>query len=261
MTNQIPIFIINLKRDIAKKERMEAMLGKLNLEFSIFEAFDGRDLSDAAIATIYDRNNPRLKRQLSLGEIGCAMSHLGVYQKIIADGIKHAIILEDDAIIGKDFIDCLPIIECMPQDWELVLLGHSDSPNGLRHFCKVTIPTANNRTKFSIGRPIITVGGTYGYIINQKGAGKMLDKIKLQMQIDGYTGNYKEVNLYAIYPHTVRVDFGANSSIGGSRTKKTKTNKLYQKISDYNRARKLKRKWSVNCFVKLLVYKITNCFK
>lgn len=264
--NKTPIFVINLKLDIAKKERMLAMLTKLNLEFSLFEAIDGKTLSEGKITTIYDKNHPRLKRQLSKGELGCAFSHLRIYQKMIDDNIKQAIILEDDAIIDKDFIDCLPIIDYAPQNWELILFGHSDSKNEQRHFCKVNVPTPNNPTKFSMVKPISAASGTYAYIINQNGAKKMLHTTsKLLKAIDDYTGNYQEVNLYAIYPHPVRVDFALPSSIDNSdktaaisRAKTAKSNKLHQKISDFNRARKLKRKWSVNCFVKLLVYKIKN---
>ncbi|KAA0448389.1 MAG: glycosyltransferase family 25 protein, partial [Candidatus Thioglobus sp.] len=81
--NKIPIFVINLKRDSAKKQQIQTMLNKLNLEFNLFEAVDGAALSEGKIATIYDKSNPRLKRQLSNGELGCAFSHLHIYQKMI----------------------------------------------------------------------------------------------------------------------------------------------------------------------------------
>ena len=33
---------------------------------------------------------------LSFGEVGCAMSHIRVYERIVAEGIERCVVLEDD---------------------------------------------------------------------------------------------------------------------------------------------------------------------
>ena len=39
--------------------------------------------------------------KISKYEIACAMSHIKVYEKMIAENIEHALILEDDAYLLK----------------------------------------------------------------------------------------------------------------------------------------------------------------
>lgn len=262
MTNQIPIIVINLTCDVEKKNRVTKILNQYNLNFDFFTAVDGEALTAEEINAVYDENKAikKIRRGLSTGEVGCALSHLGVYQHLLKHNIKQAVILEDDIIISPSFIDSLSMIDYAPKDWELILLGHSDSPTGLGHFCKVNIPLAHNPTQFLIGKPIITVGGTYGYIINQNGANRILSQIgKFYQALDNYTGDYKYTNLYSVYPHTVRVNFNSLSAITASiKTKKKPKNLLHQKISDFNRVRKTHRKWTINCIVKLILYKITS---
>ena len=42
-------------------------------------------------------------KPLTLGEIGCAISHIKVYEHMVENNIKSAIILEDDAIVSQHF--------------------------------------------------------------------------------------------------------------------------------------------------------------
>ena len=38
-------------------------------------------------------------RDIGIGEIGCALSHLSIYNKILQDGLAGALIFEDDVLI------------------------------------------------------------------------------------------------------------------------------------------------------------------
>ena len=42
-------------------------------------------------------------KPLTLGEIGCAISHIKVYEHMVENNIESAIILEDDAIVSQHF--------------------------------------------------------------------------------------------------------------------------------------------------------------
>jgi glycosyl transferase family 25 len=100
----IPAFIISLPKDRHRRESLERQLGKLAIPFSVMEAVHGEALSAEELEASYDRKKAinLFNRELSKGEIGCALSHMSIYQKMIAEDIPHALILEDDAKILDD---------------------------------------------------------------------------------------------------------------------------------------------------------------
>ncbi|MFQ0996406.1 glycosyltransferase family 25 protein [Gilliamella sp. CG25] len=59
---------------------MTNLCKKLKMDFEILTAIDGRELDENFIrANVYDYKNCFLTN----GEIGCAVSHIGVYREII----------------------------------------------------------------------------------------------------------------------------------------------------------------------------------
>ena len=88
--------------------RIRALQEQLELEYDVFPAVRGNDLSQDELARHYDdkRFNRYEGRSVSSGELGCALSHIGIYKKIVRDDIPHALILEDDAWLNPN----LPMI-------------------------------------------------------------------------------------------------------------------------------------------------------
>jgi glycosyl transferase family 25 len=100
----IPTFIISLPKDKARRENLERQLQKLAMPFSVVEAVYGVSLSAEELAASYDRKKAvsLFNRELSKGEIGCALSHISIYRKMVEEDIPCALILEDDARILDD---------------------------------------------------------------------------------------------------------------------------------------------------------------
>jgi len=102
-------FVINLVRDEARRIAISQQLGQLKLPYSIFPAIYGRDLSKEDLTKSYNRELAiKESHDLTLGEIGCALSHIGVYREMVRLGIQHCLVLEDDAKLGPDIVDVLP---------------------------------------------------------------------------------------------------------------------------------------------------------
>lgn len=101
--NQIPIYIVSLKQDKERRSVLERSLKRNDLQYDVFNAVDGRHLTDSQSHLVSDE---ALNREMGMrpGEIGCAMSHALLYQKIKNSENEEAIILEDDAIISKNFV-------------------------------------------------------------------------------------------------------------------------------------------------------------
>ncbi len=102
---QIPVFVINLKRSKERRARAQEVLGSLGLAYEFIEAVDGNDLSEREVAEIRRNSaDPRTRlrggtNSLSRGEIGCALSHLKVFELIVKDNLDYACIMEDDLVI------------------------------------------------------------------------------------------------------------------------------------------------------------------
>jgi glycosyl transferase family 25 len=99
--NSIQTFIISLPKDAHRREQLGKQLQDLALPFSVIQAVHGKSLSPEELDASYDHDKAiaLFNRELSKGEIGCALSHLSIYRKMVEEDIPCALILEDDATI------------------------------------------------------------------------------------------------------------------------------------------------------------------
>jgi glycosyl transferase family 25 len=103
------IFVVNLKKHTERLDRMLCQFEKFNItNFEIVEAVNGKELSHDQLRTCYDpKTAKRIVRELTPGEIGCALSHVEVCRRIIKEN-KRCLVLEDDVILSdtfKNFVD------------------------------------------------------------------------------------------------------------------------------------------------------------
>lgn len=122
-------YAINLERAAERRERIVAQLDRLGIPHRIFPAVDGRRLADDEVRSHYDEAQARIHyRPLSREELGCALSHLGVYRQMLSDGLPFALVLEDDAALGDALVPALAALErtLSPDEPEAVLLSHVD---------------------------------------------------------------------------------------------------------------------------------------
>ena len=153
-------YIINLKQDTDKYERMQHRLDNLNIKYTRFNAVYGKHIGNE-----YDHliiNKPILPRSA----IGCSLSHyLVCKQHFDNDKTKIALILEDDAVPmfkNKNVID--NIIEDAPKDWEIILLYTQGVTNYKDNTWECT----------SIS------GSAIAYLINYNGFKKRYDNYKVK---------------------------------------------------------------------------------
>ena len=203
------VFIINLKQSIERKNHMQELCDKIGLRATFVEAVDGRHMAREKFAGTYSKEAAVrvIGRELSGGEIGCALSHITAYKRIIEENLSVALILEDDIEFDESMLDILSEIGSLPRDWELVLLGHHSSASR----SSVTMSSLLGRKvlgeNHKLLRPVGLVCGTYGYLINGAGARKLLELTRtLTKPIDHYTGDDSSVNLYIVHPSVVRIN-------------------------------------------------------
>ena len=200
----ISIHVISLEDSIKRQSHMKTQLQSLDMKFSIFSAVDGDLLSEDEIKDSYDGTSALSIRgkHLSPGEIGCALSHIRLFQEVVDYKLKAMCIFEDDVKIDPVLKDLLKKIQNMPSRWDVVFLG-CDSR-------RVFMKSISCGEKFLDGyelRLALGVGpvkGTYAYIVSYAGAKKLLGLTqKFYKPIDSYTGDNSVLNIYMFTPNIV----------------------------------------------------------
>jgi glycosyl transferase family 25 len=99
------VFLINLDEREDKFQSVKGRLDALGVDFERISAVRGSELTEDVIKSVYDasKNSKRYLKTLSVGEIGCYMSHRMAWQKIVDEQLDLAVVLEDDALILDGF--------------------------------------------------------------------------------------------------------------------------------------------------------------
>jgi glycosyl transferase family 25 len=118
-----PIWVISLERSAARRMSVCHSLAAVGLEFEVIDAVDGSTLTDAQ-----QRRHSRRRavfergRGLSAGELGTALSHLGAYERMIAEKMPVALIIEDDVLASPDLPKVLDGLATLPSGWDVITL-------------------------------------------------------------------------------------------------------------------------------------------
>uniref|UniRef100_A0A7G3ADG3 Putative glycosyltransferase 25 family member-like protein n=1 Tax=Lutzomyia longipalpis TaxID=7200 RepID=A0A7G3ADG3_LUTLO len=125
------IFMVNLKRRPERRLKMEGNFRELGLDVEYFEAIDGRSIDDDflnewAINFLPGYADPYHKRQMTMGEVGCFLSHLTIWQRIVKENLQEVLILEDDIRFEPFFRErLLNLLQEARQlsTWDLIYIG------------------------------------------------------------------------------------------------------------------------------------------
>lgn len=165
-------YVVNLRRRRDRRERISSALPpELSVTFTSdwCGLFDGRELtlqrlSRAGYRTFQwciDSPNPWWSRPLRYGEIGCAISHLWCWQRIVQSGQCVAIIVEDDAVLRAGFLPrLLDGIAAASGRFDLLYLGRLPQEPDRGHDRAFAIPGYSHCT--------------YGYVLTQHAARVLL---------------------------------------------------------------------------------------
>lgn len=135
------IYVINLPSCVERRQNIEANLQQLGLQYEIYPAVNGFKLTEEQQSLVKAEDKVYLEMaggrqlmiedKLSPPEIGCALSHLQVYQKILDSNDEYACVLEDDCVLTPKFLEAMEGLKNLPDDWDLV---NFSSHLGLRNW-------------------------------------------------------------------------------------------------------------------------------
>lgn len=207
MINKFDVYAINLKKDIEKRAHIERNILKTGFNYYIYDAVYGAELTEEYLADIYNEKNAIAYRgrPLSKGEIGCFLSHAGVWQSFLSSEKEIAVIVEDDVDFTDGFSDVVfEILKLDNESWDIILLGgHSKNSRDTK-----VVTSLWGRVffkDFSLRKPVEKVMGCYGYVINKKSVLKIIEDTKYIFKpVDHHTGDYKNFKLYCVFPPVVK---------------------------------------------------------
>ena len=159
---------------------------------NLIESFGGETmLTTWALYHLLYKTNRRDHVQLgSFGAIGCYLSHVLLWKKMIDENLPCLLIFEDDATFTNDFsLKIDKVIDNLPSDADILFLGVNANFN----------PQPYNNDFTIIGGQFF---GTHGYIISNNGAKKMFQYLfPIEIQIDAfmsYQNIFKRLRLYVL---------------------------------------------------------------
>ncbi len=215
------IFVISLPEASSRRTHITAMMeGRSLQDFEFFESVDGRGF-DVANHPAHNTLKRRLYfgRDLKGGEMGCLLSHAGIYQKMVDENIPIALILEDDVELYEEFTPVLKALESGPQDFEMIRFLGSKKVSKLQQYTKRTV-----WGDYTLNRLRTTPGGAHAYVITLEGARKMLRHTgRNYIPIDTLMGHVWKtgVNAFIIQPGLTRQDPAQEQYIGEARFDKS----------------------------------------
>lgn len=116
---------INLDRAPGRRESMEAQAARLGLGLERIAATDGRTIPEAERLRMVA---PEADPPLSSSEIGCYLSHMAAWRRIVAAGAPWGLVFEDDVCLADDIAVFAGDTGWIPADAEVVRLSSSLKP-------------------------------------------------------------------------------------------------------------------------------------
>lgn len=174
MNGRLSVAVVHLTRRHERRRRLSAALGRHGFErVAWLQAVDGRDLDPAPpwqvgslppTAPWEGWIDPYARRAMTLGEAGCALSHVLAWQHIVRDGYP-CLVVEDDALPVEPLMHGLPMVlhDLDYLEFDLCYLAQRNEPGPK--------PLAGRHIHVVDYHPLWTLA----YLLSPQGAQKLLD--------------------------------------------------------------------------------------
>ena len=138
------------------------------------------------------RVTPGVHCRLTAGEVDCILSHLSVWEQVLAARLPHAIVLEDDVDLAVGFLSRVQrLISARP--WDVLYLGYL-----------TTRAHPVMRPRAGVARPRYLFG-TFGYAISRRGAERLLELLPVVGPLDVFlSSKFPELRVRCAVPPLVR---------------------------------------------------------
>ncbi|MEM7132763.1 MAG: glycosyltransferase family 25 protein [Chloroflexota bacterium] len=210
MTNKpdIPIWVLNLERDTDRRLFMEQQLTERGVDFELIKAVDKETLTQEELS-LYSKQAALncTGRELSRGEIGCALSHAKMWQRMVDEQIPEVLILEDDVRVSRGLCQVLANRHLFPQEVEFINFSTASPQSPFGDYISEIYRLSEHQTDANM---------TSAYWITLDGAQKLLNgAYPIRWPADALTGRTYITDLVSlgVYPRVALPSDDLESSI------------------------------------------------
>jgi glycosyl transferase family 25 len=194
-------------------DKLDKQCKKNKIGYERFPAYDGKKLKD------YKQDIDKYfvkKHNLSTGQIGCALSHIKIWEKILENNYKNVLILEDDATVPDNFWEQINNLNVKEFDILYLQLSNIVCKKQKGNIHKVVKSGDSN-------------WGTTAYIVNKEFVKKMID-VKIRNPVDIHLSNFYNSNVLLVYPNIIKPDLSSRSDLWGGIPNDINMSHIFDKI-------------------------------
>ncbi|MGM0525216.1 MAG: glycosyltransferase family 25 protein [Pseudomonadota bacterium] len=166
-------FLINLDRSQDRLKKAAEQLQQAGIGFERVPAVDGKQLDQQTIDDAFNAQTAkrRFPYDLTIGEIGCYLSHVKCWQKIVDEGLDYAVILEDDLLVKDNLSQVIASVPTIKLDWDYLKLA---APFKQRAYKSLQRLSKDNQPVELVEYTKKSPTGTVAQIVSRKGAERLL---------------------------------------------------------------------------------------
>lgn len=170
------VYVINMDKDVERIKDFDIMMKEINCNYERFSAVNGKELGQ-----YLEKKEQYIKSLTSPGEIGCMLSHILLWEKVLDNNYKRVIIFEDDA---RSYLSKDKLQEKLIKFYQHIESNNIEEPD-LLYLGKCLDKTCYNYEQvidnvYKNSIPLCT----HAYIINSNGAKKLLSLDKFSNALD-----------------------------------------------------------------------------
>lgn len=238
-------YLISLEKD---HQRRELFFSQPNTaDFEVFFAVNSMEKSEEELHSLFDftQFQQRYQRSPARGEVGCTLSHIEIYRKILADErVKesdYALICEDDALFCDDFQAKLEGL--LPYcDADFIWIGQSKIADFNDSELEINYPVTSSLLAKKIPNSNLIYSlpykpyfaGTVAYLIRKQAVRKLLNSAKIPFWLaDDYILFQENMGLIAKAVRPLLVIENPKTISNLSQFRAEKYNNLWLKLIKY----------------------------
>lgn len=184
-------------------------------------AVSSRDLRGRAMRELDALLDPTeawtvLRRALTDGELGCALSHRDHWDAARCDGADWVLVLEDDAYAGSGLSEAVRLAMALPRDTPTVVALY-DSPTAGMETPVFRRPVSTG-TRVSLYLCLYNTNGTLGYVANRAALRLLTSAPRKVICPADWPPAAGQVEFLVAWPHPLSTNVGdQHSTMGASR--------------------------------------------
>lgn len=168
-------FVICLKRAPERRATFERSAAAVGLQdWSVFDAIDGRE--NAHRMPPRSSGGRGLGGQLTLGELGCFLSHVAVVREAVTRNLDTVAVFEDDVVFAREAAESWAKFRAtVPAGWRVLHLGIAGQQTRERRrprWRRIVYDGSATKAAWS--------WGSYAYVLNRAGMQEYLDHPLIQ---------------------------------------------------------------------------------